>query len=61
VIVKVDVRKKRRTSSAEVTPNRRKSPSLRRDIPETSGLTEVIPLHGRKAMPARRPQPRQDT
>jgi hypothetical protein len=48
-MVKVDVRKKSRTSSADVTPNRRKSPSLRRDIPEMCGLTQVIPLPGRDA------------
>ncbi len=57
----MDVRKKSRTSSANVTPNRRKSPSLRLDIPETCGLTQVIPLPGRDAVPARRPPPRQDS
>jgi hypothetical protein len=45
--VKVDVRKKSRTSSADVTQNRITSPSLRRDIPEIYGFTQVIPLFER--------------
>jgi hypothetical protein len=42
--VKVGVKKKRMASSADVTPNRRKSPNLRPYIPLTCCLTSVIPL-----------------
>jgi hypothetical protein len=40
--VKVGAKKKRRASSADVTPNRRKSPTLRLDIPETCGVISDI-------------------
>ena len=42
--MKVGVRKIRRASSTEVTPNRIKSPGLLPDIPEVCGFTFVIPL-----------------
>src|SRR5512137_642923 len=60
-IVKVDVRKKSITSSTDVTPNRKKSPSLRRDIPEVCGLTQVISPPARDKVPARRPRPWKDS
>jgi hypothetical protein len=42
--VKVGVRKMRRASSPDVTPNRRASPNLRLEILERYGIISVIPL-----------------